>query len=177
MSNLYNLMFHVNPLAGYLMGALHLSREETGRFRDCFLQRGASGLEIHLLTRNGGGNRKDYEHVTRELRSRPDYVRDFDMPTDVTYAIYVFRIPDGIADGLDRVVTQMPQLIPPPAHERFDRFMRQMQENPENPEAVRVRDAMKPTIEKIVNSQQRTIGLVDSENAPPFEPFDITRFN
>lgn len=64
----------------------------SGRFRDAWLN--SDGMEIHIYTRNGGGNREEYWYVFKILRSHPQYLRDIDDEFDSTYATIVFRVPD-----------------------------------------------------------------------------------
>lgn len=93
--SMYSLMFGQNRASGVLLSMLRLTAAEVGRFRDCFLQRAESGaLEIVVYTRNGGGNREDYESVTSFLRAHPQYLRDQDDDFDCTYASYVFSVPE-----------------------------------------------------------------------------------
>jgi len=50
----YNLIFGENPASDVLLATLGLSRDDVGRFRDCFVSDG----KIVVYTRNGGGNRE-----------------------------------------------------------------------------------------------------------------------
>jgi hypothetical protein len=51
---MYNMIFGTSKAAPLLLAVLGLKREDTGRFRDCFLTEQG---EIAVYTRNGGGNR------------------------------------------------------------------------------------------------------------------------
>lgn len=51
--SMYNMIHGVNPMSGILLASLGLSREQVGRFRDCYW----NGEHICVYTRNGGGNR------------------------------------------------------------------------------------------------------------------------
>ena len=55
MSGLYNALFGVNPIADTLLFTLGYTREDCGRFRDCYIENN----KIIIYTRNGGGNRDD----------------------------------------------------------------------------------------------------------------------
>lgn len=76
-----------------------------GRFRDIYLN--ADGTEIHLLTRNGGGNRDCWTPEcadtcmcpgciqTKILPQHEQYISDADDDFDNTFAITKFRVPDA----------------------------------------------------------------------------------
>jgi hypothetical protein len=149
--SLYNVVCGTNQLARVLLAALRLPSHATGRFRDCYLQRDAGGaLEIHVYTRNGGGNRPDFADVTKFLRQHPLFLRDFDDPSDSTYASYVFALPDDQhRSAFEAVAKAEPAIIPPPPHERMKAFIDRMDSDPNDPEVVRVREAMRPTIEQL----------------------------
>lgn len=151
--SLYNIVCGTNQLAGVLLASLGLPSHATGRFRDCYLQRDAGGaLEIHVYTRNGGGNRPDFVDVTKFLRQHPLFLRDFDDPGDSTYASYVFALPDENGRlGFEAAARSVPSIIPAPPHERMQAFLAQMSNNPNDPEVVRVREALRPTIERAMN--------------------------
>lgn len=73
----------------------------SGRFRDAYLN--DKGSRIILYTRNGGGNREDYQYVFDLLRKHPHYVSDYDDDYDCTYAYIEFKVPDeykGLCEGL-----------------------------------------------------------------------------
>lgn len=94
--SLYSLAFGQNPIADVLLGVLGLKRDDVGRFRDAFV----SGGEIAIYTRNGGGNRDEYQHVFDTLSGHQCYLRDEDDEFDCTYATIYFRFPEEFAEGL-----------------------------------------------------------------------------
>lgn len=94
--SMYHLIFGVNPSAQAILATLQLTPADVGRFRDCFVADG----EIVVYTRNGGGNRPDYQPVFDRLRAHPDYLRDADDDFDATYATIYFRLPDAYAEIL-----------------------------------------------------------------------------
>lgn len=96
---LYNVLSGTNPIADVLLATLHLTRQDTGRFRDAFAANG----EIAIYTRNGGGNREEYQHVFDELSKHPCYLRDEDDSYDCTYATIFFKYPDEFAEDLKRI--------------------------------------------------------------------------
>lgn len=89
--SLYNLLHGVSGNARIALAMLDITPQDCGRFRDIWIEPG--GTVISVFTRNGGGNREDYEDVTAALRSRPGYRRDFDDDFDCTYATYQFDVP------------------------------------------------------------------------------------
>lgn len=99
MSGLYNLVFGENRAADAILATLGLTREDCGRFRDCFVAQG----EIAVYTRNGGGNREEYQNTIDELAKHPCYLRDEDDDFDCTYATIYFRFPDEFAEDLRKL--------------------------------------------------------------------------
>jgi len=51
-------------------------------------------------TRNGGGNREDYEDVFDEMSEHPWYSHDEDDSFDCTYANIYFKVPENYKDFL-----------------------------------------------------------------------------
>ncbi len=154
--SLYNLIHGHNPFAGILLRALDLSPDKVGRFRDCYLQREETSgeLRIHVYTRNGGGNRDNYETVTEHLQSLPGYVRDYDDDFDCTYATYEFKVPEALVGGLTALAESSPDAVPKPPAERFQDFMTKLQEQPDDPAVQRVTEAMKPVFEQIAKAAE-----------------------
>lgn len=93
---LYNILFGRHPHADLVLAMLGLTRDDVGRFRDVFV----SGGEIAVYTRNGGGNREEYDAVFEFLSQHPNYLRDEDDSFDSTYATIFFSFPDEFADTL-----------------------------------------------------------------------------
>lgn len=94
--SLYNALFGMNSNAKTILATLGLSPDDCGRFRDCFVANG----EIAVYTRNGGGNREEYQSTFDRLSGHPCYLRDEDDGYDETYATVYFRFPDEFADDL-----------------------------------------------------------------------------
>lgn len=89
---MYNMLFGENDLADVLLKMLNLTKEDCGRYRDCYLD--IKGEKIIIYTRNGGGNREDYEDVFDVLSKHPNYICDYDDDFDCTYASIEFSVPD-----------------------------------------------------------------------------------
>lgn len=116
--SLYNILHGTNRIAPVLLAVLGIDQNggeyQSGRFRDIYLN--ADGTQITLYTRNGGGNREEYQEVFDKLATHPCYVRDYDDDFDCTYAYVDFTIPEqcvalckGFATGED----------PKTIHEKF----------------------------------------------------------
>jgi hypothetical protein len=87
---MYNMIFGVNPDSDRLLELLGKTREDFGRFRDVYMEDGC--IVVH--TRNGGGNREDYEDVFAEMEDHPWYSHDADDDFDCTYANIYFKLPE-----------------------------------------------------------------------------------
>lgn len=89
--SMYNMLFGMNPDSDKLLSLLGKTRDDFGRFRNVYLEDGY--IVVH--TRNGGGNREDYEHVFDNMSTHPWYSHDEDDDYDCTYANIFFKIPEG----------------------------------------------------------------------------------
>ena len=94
--SLYNMVFGMNPDSGKLLEILGKTQSDFGRFRNVFMEDGY--IVVH--TRNGGGNREDYEYVFEEMSDHPWYSHDADDDFDCTYANIYFKIPEGAEQTL-----------------------------------------------------------------------------
>ena len=88
--SMYNMVFGMNPDSEKLLGLLGKTTADFGRFRDVFMEDGY--IVVH--TRNGGGNREDYEDVFDEMSEHPWYSHDADDDFDCTYANIYFKMPE-----------------------------------------------------------------------------------
>lgn len=91
MSGLYNMVFHVNPLAGSLLTLLRVDHKTVARFRDCFLNE--AGTEIIIYTRTGGNNRAEFDNTA--LHKVPGFIAEEDDTFDATYALFRFEVPEA----------------------------------------------------------------------------------
>jgi len=144
--SLYNMLFGTNPMADVLLATLGLTREDTGRFRDCFLQDGPDGPEVHIYTRNGGGNREEYQGTIDELAARPGYLGDADDDFDCTYATIRFRLPDQFREALAGFARPADA---PDSNARWAAMLEKIQTDPEAPEAKRAAEAFAPIFKAI----------------------------
>lgn len=88
--SLFNMVFGENPSADKLLEVLNLNKGDFGRYRDVFVEDGF--IVVH--TRNGGGNRDEYEDVFDELAAHPWHSHDADCDFDNTYANIYFKVPE-----------------------------------------------------------------------------------
>lgn len=96
MSGLYNGLFGPNEQTGFLLGIVGLNNYDLGRFRAIYV----TNEHVVVHTRNGGGNRDDYQYVFDLLEKHPLYAYDEDDDFDCTYANIYFRHPEGYEDIL-----------------------------------------------------------------------------
>jgi hypothetical protein len=131
--SLYNMLFGTNPASGFLLGALELETEKypTGRFRDIYFE--AEGNKIILYTRNGGGNREDYEHVFEALEKHPLYLTDYDDDFDSTYAYIEFKAPQSVIDFFEDVKGEKFERV----GERFQREIAELEAGKEPNEKLK----------------------------------------
>lgn len=107
--SLYNAVFGQNPAGPALVDLVHQAQPiEVGRFRDAWVEHEGDDLLIRVHTRNGGGNREDYDDPS--MQAHPWYVRDEDDDFDSTYADYWFR-PDltALEPDVARALVEMAQ--------------------------------------------------------------------
>jgi hypothetical protein len=97
MSGLYNMLFGENASQKeFLFAILEKEQSDFGRYRDIYV----TDEYIVVHTRNGGGNREDYEDVFDEMSEHPLYVYDEDDDYDCTYANIYFKHPAEHAEVL-----------------------------------------------------------------------------
>lgn len=94
--SLYNMVFGVRASAPLILAVLKLEKDNFGRFRDAYFHRGQDKrITMHVYTRCGGGNRKDYEEVFEEMKAHPLFIDEWDDDYDCTYCTFEFRLPEG----------------------------------------------------------------------------------
>ncbi len=108
MSGLYNALFGVNPIADTLLFTLGYTRADCGRFRDCYIEND----KIVIYTRNGGGNRDDYEDVFEAMSQHPCYLGDYDDDYDCTYAHIAFSFPEDYKNELTALASNSQSITP-----------------------------------------------------------------
>jgi hypothetical protein len=92
MGGLYNMLFGVNPASHVILATLGLNVRDVGRFRDCYVANG----EIAVYTRNGGGNREEYQEIIDKLAEHPCYLRDADDEFDCTLLHDLLPVSRGV---------------------------------------------------------------------------------
>ena len=159
MTGLYNVLFGQSPIADELLGLVDLTRARCGRFRDCYLNE--DGTEVHVYTRNGGGNREHWDsYDTAEgddcscpgctiqyvLRRHPGYITDQDDNFDCTYATIRFRVPEQFLP----ITKEIAALNKPESGEqKWDRLFTAMKKGEETPEMERGMRALEPLFAKL----------------------------
>ena len=134
--SLYNMLFGTNPASGFLIGALELETEKypTGRFRDIYFENEeGSEPKVILYTRNGGGNREDYEDVFEALERHPLYLTDYDDDYDSTYAYIEFKAPQSVVDFFEDIKGEKFERV----GERFQREISEMENGKEPNEQLK----------------------------------------
>jgi len=146
--SLYNLMHGVNPFSGILLSTLGLTPDDVGRFRDVSIQEKGGKLRISVYTRNGGGNRDDYQEVFDELEKHPNYLCDFDDSFDCTYATIEFSIPEKHLDLVSHIHGMTEDKRSP--KEKMGDLLTKLQTGDKNdPEIRTFMEKMKPVADQI----------------------------
>lgn len=102
MSGLYNMLFGENVShKEFLFTLLGKEQGDFGRYRDIYV----TDEYIVVHTRNGGGNREDYEDVFDEMSEHPLYAYDEDDDFDCTYANIYFKHPAEHTEVLKELAT------------------------------------------------------------------------
>lgn len=143
--SLYNSLFGENNLAPVLKSVLKLDTENypTGRYRDIYLD----GDKITLYTRNGGGNREDYQFVFDALSKHPNYIRNYDDDFDCTYAYVEFSIPDQFKEKLLAASEQQGEVLSPT--DRFQKLISDLRTGNQTPETDKAVNVGKDVFGKI----------------------------
>lgn len=92
---MYTALFGENADAEKLLKMLDLTREDFGRFRDCYLS--PDGERIIVYTRCGGGNREAYDEVYLKMEQHTFYITNYDDDFDETYSSFEFSVPPKYA--------------------------------------------------------------------------------
>jgi len=158
--SMYDIVFGgPNPNSDLLLGTLGMTKEDVGRFRDCFISEG----EIAVYTRNGGGNREHYDEetekgdschctgctITYQLPKHPCYLSDKDDNLDYTYATVFFKFPEEFKDELKKL--DRGEKFDP--DERWATAFSKMKAG-ENPEALERGRPMMEALMKVIKDQQ-----------------------
>jgi hypothetical protein len=110
--SLYNLLFGANPAGPAILATLGLTPSDVGRYRDCYVENDRGHYRIVVHTRNGGGNRDEYQDVLDELAQHPLWLYDQDDDFDCTYADIRFNLPEDYATEL-RALADKQEFIAP----------------------------------------------------------------
>lgn len=102
--SLYNRLFGENEEAHVLLGFVGLNKGIFMRYRDCFLN--PEGTVVTVISRIGGGNRKDYRQTFTDLKKNENYVCDYDDAFDSTYCYFEFKVPDKYLDTAKKMAPE-----------------------------------------------------------------------
>jgi len=151
--SLYSLLHGMNKSAGLLLKVLDLDQPngkwDTGRFRDIYLN--SDGTKIILLTRNGGGNRKDY--FPEKIVNHPNYITDYDDDFDCTYACIEFSVPEQFKELVSKLSSGVEPLT---LKEKSDKTMAELEKM--TPEQLNKDERVKPfkdILEKITDPENK----------------------
>lgn len=87
--SLYSTVHGQNAAGPLLVHILKMRQDfDEGRYRDAWVEHEGDALIIRVHTRNGGGNREDYDDGS--MQEHPWYLRDADDDFDSTYADFWF---------------------------------------------------------------------------------------
>ena len=107
--SLYNMLRGTHPLHDLWLHLLDIEASDLRRYRDAWLREKDGKLQILVLTRCGGGNRRDYGYVFDEMQKHPEYIEDFDTDYDPTYAAFIFNLPDKFRSQVDPLLDDIRQ--------------------------------------------------------------------
>lgn len=141
-----------------------------GRFRDIWLNE--DGTEIHLFTRNGGGNRVCWNDSatpgvlcecpgciqTYLLPTHKNYLSDSDDDFDNTFAITIFSVPDECLGFTQELASGVPE---PTLEEKTKKVTEQMQKMSED--ELRVHPVAGTLINQLETALSNTVVILDSD--------------
>lgn len=144
MGGMYNALFGANEAAPVLLKILNITKEQTGRFRDAYVEND----HIVIYTRNGGGNRESYQKDIDFMRAHPNFIKDYDDSFDSTYAYFEFSVPEGKVEvkpgdswEISRVIERLVEFqnaigfINP--HKRWEKLLGDLNERKDTPDTKR----------------------------------------
>ena len=141
--SLYNQLFGENENATALLGMIEITRNDFQRYRDVWLNKDATIITV--LTRIGGGNRKEYKKVYENIRQNKFYVKDFDDNFDETYAYIKFRVPEKYKYTCEKIAPKEEHLS---IKEMFDKEIAESK-NPNSPAFKRMEEIAQKIIDQI----------------------------
>lgn len=150
------MLFGRNPYSKLLLAILGVTEGQCGRFRDCYPNE--DGTQIHVFTRNGGGNRDEYQDVIDELAKHPCYLTDFDDEYDCTYATITFKVPEAAMEIVAKIADQTDTT---PPMERFSKLLSDMEAGKDNAVVSRALDVGKQIFDAIQSNQSKSVSTPD----------------
>lgn len=166
--SLYNALHGKNKNSDFLLSTLGIEAGECGRFRDCFIGMYPETGEqtIVVYTRNGGGNREEYQGTIDNLALHPNYLRDYDDDFDSTYASIEFSVPEKFKQVIAELYNDQDKRTPA---EKWQHVLKGLESgNTSDPEIQHAMEVGKSILDPIMNSlEQGSSGVVVVDgNAP-----------
>lgn len=130
-----------SPYADLLLAVLDLKREQTGRFRDCYLRKHEEELQIVIFTRNNGIGREDLLPISESLKNHPMFVSDEIETSDQTFQSYAFNPPAANAAEV-AYIWELTKNFGSPM-ERFHKMLAKLKDTatpPDDPDIVRAKE-------------------------------------
>lgn len=162
------MLFGRNPAAEILLAMLNLTPSSVGRFRDCYPSE--DGERIIVYTRNGGGNREEYQGVLDDLKSNPNWLQDYDDDYDCTYASIEFSVPTEFKELVKEIADQTSTVAPA---EKWQNLMQDLSERKDSAAASRALEVGKRIFGVIESALPGTHSISSPEgsivvaNVPP----------
>lgn len=154
--SLYNMLFGRNPYATILLAMLDLDESKVGRFRDCYTDDG--GTVITVYTRNGGGNREQYQDTIDELAKHPNYLRDYDDDFDCTYASIDFSVPDRFKEAVRHIADQTNTETP---RQKWDKMLAALESGGKSASADRAKEVGAKILAAIDSGQSGKVSTTE----------------
>lgn len=150
--SLYNMLFGINEEMPVLLGMIGVNTEYFDRFRDVDLIE--KGTKIRVMTRLGGGNRKDYKDTWKKIRSHELYITDYDDDFDCTYAFIEYNIPEKFKSTAKTMFKGEPISF----SERFNKELKEM--NKPGTEAYKRAEKIAEKFKNALNNDDGNIHII-----------------
>ncbi len=141
------MLFGKNVFAEALLKILNLNKEETGRFRDCYL---SDANTIVVYTRNGGGNREEYQSVIDKLKTHPNYKKDYDDDFDCTYCSIEFNVPEQYKEFIAKLTEEAGVGKNP--KDKWKQLHEELK-NRDSPEFQKIAEIFKPILDRLTQNE------------------------
>ena len=106
MGGFYNTVFGYNIATLLVLPMLGRNENEWPGFRDCFLydlDHPEFDGKIHIFTRTGGGNRKEFRKENDKIRKMQGFITDYDDGFDATFASWIFDCSEEWEEDFEKI--------------------------------------------------------------------------